>query len=62
MAIQSIPGPVALASNADELTNQEVCQTMQEVAPRSDVHKRRVEETGFRMTSESKVVTRPQAI
>jgi hypothetical protein len=29
MAIQSTPGPVASASNAEELVNQEVCQVMQ---------------------------------
>jgi hypothetical protein len=34
MDIPKSPGPVALASNAKEL----VCQTMQEVAPRSGVH------------------------
>lgn len=37
MAIQSTPGPVALASNAEEVVNQGVCQTMQEAALRSDV-------------------------
>jgi hypothetical protein len=36
MAIKSAPGPVALASNA--LVNQKVRRTMQEAAPRYDIH------------------------